>query len=569
MLTEILNWMSGGAVVVITFVVVVSVSAMAIHVLRERAARRGREGAMLHPRKPSPEVEAETAGRMKQYAKAEEAARDALGWSPSTAENAAMIPEKQSAEGLVAPVAKPSKTILIADDDPMIAFALKKRLQRLGYDVLRSPDSAHALLGAMKTSPDLVVLDVNMPGGNGLAVCEMMATDPQNAAIPVIVHTSRNDEATKERCRHLGARYVEKSSKSWEEIQSLVTDLLGRAETAPAPSPPDVYPQLLSPVCGHPRVLCIDGDKGELAPIEQHLAALGVEVLESNDLEEGFWTCFSEKPHVVVIHADAPLPEVQAALYRFTQHPVTRNLPVLLIKNKGVQTAELTEGLPETKSLKILDSSVGWTGLWRELEKIIPIAGADNPDLLVGATPVAGRPGQDDYRVVGQVANLSHGDDDRAFNESAEPSQSEDSPRRLKILCIDDDPVIAKSIALRVQPYGIELKEAADGTQGFHLGLRERPDLILLDLQIPEGDGHYVLSKFRNHPLTKDIPVVILTVEANAGVRRKLISLEAAGFLSKPVRWKEFFGELGRFVNLPKKLIADYKLSEEELPATT
>ncbi len=562
MFTEILNWMSGWAVVAFAFIVVVGVSALVIHILRERAARREREGATRHPREPDPEAEAEAASRMKQYAKAEEAAPDALGWSPSTAENAAMIPGKQSAEGLAASVAKPSKTILIADDDPVIAFALKKRLQRLGYDVLRSPDSAHALLGAMKTNPDLVVLDVNMPGGNGLAVCEMMATDPQNAAIPVIVHTSRNDDATKERCRQLGASYVEKSSKSWEEIQSLVTDLLGSTETLPEPpppTPPEVDPQLLSPVCGHPRVLCIDGDKGELAPIEQHLAALGVEVLESNDLEEGFWTCFSEKPHVVVIHAGVPLPEVQAALYRFTQHPVTRNLPVLLIKSKGVQTAELIEGLPETKSLKILESSVGWTGLWRELEKIIPIGDMNNPDLLVGATPVAGRPDQDDDRVVGQVANLSH----------SESSRSEDSPRRLKILCIDDDPVIAKSIALRVQPYGIELKEAIDGTQGFHLGLRERPDLILLDLQMPEGDGHYVLSKFRSHPLTKDIPVVILTVETNAGVRRNLISLEAAGFLSKPVRWKEFFEELGRFVKLPEKLIADYHLSEEELLATT
>ncbi len=540
MSTEISNWISGGAVVAITFIVVVGVPAMVIHILRERAAKREREGTMFRPRKPSPEVETE---------------------------NAAMIPEKQSAEGLVAPVAKPLKTILIADDDPVIAFALKKRLQRLGYDVLRSPDSAHALLGAMKTSPDLVVLDVNMPGGNGLAVCEMMATDPQNAAIPVIVHTSRNDEATKERCRRLGAKYVEKSSKSWEEIQSLVTDLLGGAETALEQSPPEVYPQLLSPVCEHPRVLCIDGDKGELAPIEQHLAAIGVEVLESNDLEEGFWTCFSEKPHVVVIYADAPLPEVQAALYRFTQHPVTRNLPVLLIKSEGVQTAELTEGLPETKSLEILESSVGWTGLWRELEKIIPIGDVDHSDSLVEVPLIAGRPSQDDNRVVGQVANLSHSDDvGQVANLShSEPSRPEDSPRRLKILCIDDDPVIAKSIALRVQPYGIELKEAADGTQGFHLGLRERPDLILLDLQIPEGDGYYVLSKFKNHPLTKDIPVVILTVETNVGVRRKLISLEAAGFLSKPLRWKEFFEELGRFVKLPEKLIADYNLSEKEL----
>lgn len=559
MLLEIPDWMSGWRLVAIVFVVVASVSATAIHIFHKYAVRRKWKRGNLRPRKVNLEMEA---SRLKHFAKAEKAARDSRGQSPSTASRAPMNSKGQNAEG-PAP-AKPLKTILIADDDPVIAFALKKRLQRLGYDVLRLPDTAHALLGAMKTSPDLVVLDVNMPDGNGFAVCEMMATDPQNAAIPVIVHTSSNDEATKERCRQLGVKYVEKSSKSWEKIQSLVTDLLRGEETSPTPSLPNVHPQLLSSVCGHPRVLCIDSDKGELAQIEQHLATLGVEVLESSDLEEGFWTSFAEKPHVVVIHADAPLPEVQAALYRFTQHPVTRNLPVLLIKNKGVRTADLTEGLPETKNLIILDSSVGWTGLWRELEKIIPIANADDPDLLVAATPIAERSGQDDCRAVGQVANMSYNDDDQAFS-----SCDDDSPRRLKILCIDDDPVIAISIALRVQPYGIELKEAADGEQGFYLGLRERPDVILLDLQIPEGDGHYVLSKFKNHPLTRDIPVIILTVETNVGVRRNQFSLEAAGSLSKPLRWKEFFEEIRRFVELPEKLIADYNLSEEELLETT
>ncbi|MBN1395120.1 MAG: response regulator [Pirellulales bacterium] len=540
MSTEIPSWFTGGTFIALAFVAVIGFLALAIHILRERAAGRERAGAGR--RKTPPADEEETVGRVKQYAEAANSAAKALGWSPPGTDEG--LADSKSRSPHEAPAAKPPKTILVADDDPVVAFALKKRLQRLGFDVLRSPDSAHALMGAMKTHPDLVVLDVNMPGGNGLAVCEMMASDPQNANIPVIVHTSRNDEDTKERCRRLGAHYVEKTPKSWEEIQALVAELLGGPETAPeqlGPVPPEIDPRLLSPVCGRPRVLCIDDENSELAPIEQRLASLGVEVLESNDLEEGFWTCFTEKPHVVVIHTHVPLSELQAALYRFTQHPVTRCLPVIVVKEKGVRTEELTEGFSQTEWLKILEPTVGWIGLWRELEKIIPIGEAEKLLPIDEAPPIDGRPGQDG---------------DQAPDDGSNPP---------KILCIDDDPVIAKSIALRVRPYGIKLIDAANGSQGFYLGLRERPDLILLDLNMPEGDGHYVLSKFKNHPLTKDIPIVILTVETNAGVRRKLISLEAAGFLSKPVRWKDFFEELGRFMTLPKKLVADYNLSREEL----
>ncbi|MCX7426865.1 MAG: response regulator, partial [Planctomycetia bacterium] len=106
---------------------------------------------------------------------------------------------------------------------------------------------------------------------------------------------------------------------------------------------------------------------------------------------------------------------------------------------------------------------------------------------------------------------------------------------------------------------------APNGTQGFYVGLREQPDLILLDLQMPEGEGNYVLGRFQAHSQAKEIPIVILTVETNPGVRRGLIACGAAGFLSKPVRWRAFIEELGHHVSLPPRLIHDYRLSEEEL----
>jgi CheY-like chemotaxis protein len=448
----------------------------------------------------------------------------------------------------------PAKTILVADDDPVVAFALKRRLEQLGYDVLRSPDSAHALLGAMKMTPDLVILDVNMPGGNGLAVCEMMASDPRYAGIPVIIHSTLADETTRRRCENLGARHVEKSRESWNQIRSLVESLLGgatRGGDAVNPAPIEAAPLLL-PVCGRPRALCIDGSRGELQSVQRELIALGVDTVRVSDLGEGFWTCFSENPHVILVHTDAPNEEVEATLLRLWQHPVTRKIPILVLADKPLNVTEL----PDDDNLTILDGKSTWERLRQELEGLLPIVDKYDADLLARR----GRPGTD-----AETSAATETAGGEAATSGEPPRTPESDEKHLKILCIDDDPVIAKSIALRLKPYGIEVIAAHNGTQGFYVGLREQPDLILLDLQMPEGEGNYTLNRFQAHSRAKEIPIVILTVETNPGARRGLIASGAVGFLSKPVRWRDFVEELGRHVPLPPQVVHDYRLSEEEL----
>ena len=82
---------------------------------------------------------------------------------------------------------------------------------------------------------------------------------------------------------------------------------------------------------------------------------------------------------------------------------------------------------------------------------------------------------------------------------------------------------------------------------------------------MPNGAGNYILRQVKKHTRMKDVPIVILTVETNPAVRREMLALGSVSFLSKPVRWNAFLAELGRHVQLPRQLICDYRLSEEEL----
>lgn len=118
------------------------------------------------------------------------------------------------------------KTILIADDDMFLADILVERCRSLGLvaDVAYSATSALGKIEEME--PDVVILDIEMPYGNGLSVCEMMATHEGLSTIPVIILTGRSDRETIRRCHAVGAYYVVKKGAIWPHIEPLLRELV-------------------------------------------------------------------------------------------------------------------------------------------------------------------------------------------------------------------------------------------------------------------------------------------------------------------------------------------------------
>jgi DNA-binding NarL/FixJ family response regulator len=84
----------------------------------------------------------------------------------------------------------------------------------------------HALILIHKSPPNLVILDVNMPAGNGLSAGEMLASDARLSRLPVIILTGDTSEATLMRCQRMRAHYVRKGLNAANEIRRLVCRLL-------------------------------------------------------------------------------------------------------------------------------------------------------------------------------------------------------------------------------------------------------------------------------------------------------------------------------------------------------
>jgi DNA-binding response OmpR family regulator len=90
------------------------------------------------------------------------------------------------------------KVILVVDDEKEVCNVIKVGLRQLGrYKIVVAHNGKDGLRQAKRVNPDLVLLDVNMPGMDGFQVLELLKSEPQTMHIPVVMLSGRNDQGTK------------------------------------------------------------------------------------------------------------------------------------------------------------------------------------------------------------------------------------------------------------------------------------------------------------------------------------------------------------------------------------
>ncbi|MBL8744797.1 MAG: diguanylate cyclase [Phycisphaerae bacterium] len=102
------------------------------------------------------------------------------------------------------------------------------------------------------------------------------------------------------------------------------------------------------------------------------------------------------------------------------------------------------------------------------------------------------------------------------------------------LLLVDDEPSIHRLLAFKLKNEGIEFLSAFDATEGFELAASNRPALILLDVHLPDRDGHSTLIALKNDPRTKDIPVIMLSGDSDSATKVRAFELGAMDFVTKP-----------------------------------
>jgi two-component system cell cycle response regulator len=135
----------------------------------------------------------------------------------------------------------------------------------------------------------------------------------------------------------------------------------------------------------------------------------------------------------------------------------------------------------------------------------------------------------------------------------AAPHAETVTPMATKILAVDDSKAIRMVIQGAFSTCDCDLSEAANGEEGLALAVREKPDLILLDITMPVMDGVAMLAALRRDPQLKKIPVIVMSAESSRENVANRARLGVNDYLAKPFKEQVLLDAVRKIVPLSQK----------------
>jgi signal transduction histidine kinase/DNA-binding response OmpR family regulator/CHASE3 domain sensor protein len=240
-------------------------------------------------------------------------------WSRSTGTEAPAVDARFHSNGVEARHGGQGVRILCVDDEPDVLKYLQLTFEDAGYQVLLAHDFDEAVAGARDRDPDLICLDLAMPGKDGFAVIDRLREHPQLTDIPILVVSATSQEGLA--LRSGVRRYLAKPTKS-EELLEAVRDLLGA----------DLH--------GH--VLIVDDDPDTVKLLSQGLEAHGMIVRTAGNGREALQRLAERAPAVIILDLTMPVMDGFAFLDHVNRDPAWKRIPVIVLSGKLLSPAEVT-----------------------------------------------------------------------------------------------------------------------------------------------------------------------------------------------------------------------------------
>jgi DNA-binding response OmpR family regulator len=122
--------------------------------------------------------------------------------------------------------------------------------------------------------------------------------------------------------------------------------------------------------------------------------------------------------------------------------------------------------------------------------------------------------------------------------------------RSLRILLIEDDREIARALLLRLKAIGHDPFAMHEGGSGLSAAIATIPDIIILDLRLPDTDGFAVLQQLQQHDIARVIPVIVVSANAAERAKREAMLLGAHCFVEKPYDFRKLVAVIDRAASM-------------------
>lgn len=133
---------------------------------------------------------------------------------------------------------------------------------------------------------------------------------------------------------------------------------------------------------------------------------------------------------------------------------------------------------------------------------------------------------------------------------------------------IEDNPTNLQLMVYLLEACGHEALEAHEGAEGLAKARSEHPDLVLLDIHMPQMDGYEVARRLRSEPLCARIPIVAVTALAMVGDRERILASGFDGYIAKPIEAEVFLSQVNGFLAQPDKRAAIAPVHQPRQPSS-
>jgi len=212
-----------------------------------------------------------------------------------------------------------SPKILVIEDDPVTRRIIDVQLRAAGYETALAFDGMTALRTAQKERPDLVILDLGLPGGDGFNVMERFKQLTPLSTIPIIVFSARDPAQYKERALNAGA------------VAFLPKPLDNEALLAAVRSQVPAGAGKGTEEAGAKKILIIEDDADTRLALSIRLKASGYAVALAADSASAMGVSLREKPHLILLDLGLPGGDGFLLMARLKQHPVLERTPIIVL----------------------------------------------------------------------------------------------------------------------------------------------------------------------------------------------------------------------------------------------
>lgn len=385
-----------------------------------------------------------------------------------------------------------SAKVLVVDDEPNQLRVIAYSFQQAGYDVVTAESGAAALRKIEEEQPDVVLLDVMLPDMSGLEVCERIRGVPETRSLPVIMVTALEDPLDRSKGLAAGANDYVIKPIDFDELGNRVRALVERTR------------EQLEAGTTETKILVVDDEPGVLRFVAYALEAEGFEVVSAASGKEGLAKTETESPDLVIL--DVRLPDMSGlqVCKRIRAESQSAGVPIILL----------------TASTEVLDKLHG---------------------LEAGADRYITKPVDSDELVVKVQALLER-------TRRKAPARSRDSDRQPKLLLVEDEPNLSRLMTYAFEAVKYDVVAVGDGGAALEAVGREDPDVVLLDIALPDMSGLAVCEQLRANPNTADLPVIMLSVLIDVQDRIRGFKAGADEYLSKPVDSDELIASVSAIV---------------------